>query len=253
VALQEDTWGKGFSERVPVAILKVTTRIGGVVAGAFDASGGMLGFVFGMTGAERGADGAVRLVHWSDMLAVRPAARDLGIGRRLKAYQREAARALGVGTIYWTYDPLVARNAHLNIVRLGARPVEYAVNMYGAETDSPLHRGIGSDRFVVAWDVSAEPAEPREPITTDPATLRAPVLTDDPRALAARPPVLRVEIPCDIGAVQASSLERAAAWRASTRQAFVAALEARYEVVGFHRDRGEGRCHYILRQQRERG
>src|SRR6266702_3327183 len=71
VALQEETWGADFSERVPAAILKVSQRLGGVTAGAFDARDQLVGFVFGMTGVENG-----RLVHWSDMLAVRPQLRD---------------------------------------------------------------------------------------------------------------------------------------------------------------------------------
>src|ERR671925_1066160 len=76
VALQEATWGAAFSERVPAAILKVSQRLGGITAGGFDAEDRLLGFVFGMTGVENG-----RLVHWSDMLAVRSEFRDHGIGR----------------------------------------------------------------------------------------------------------------------------------------------------------------------------
>ena len=34
VRFQEETWGKGFSERVAVAILKVSQRLGGIAAGA---------------------------------------------------------------------------------------------------------------------------------------------------------------------------------------------------------------------------
>jgi predicted GNAT superfamily acetyltransferase len=262
VALQEETWGAGFSERVPSAILKVGQRIGGITAGAFDETGRMLGFVFGLTGVERG-----RLVHWSDMLAVRPEARDLGVGRRLKEYQRDVLRTLGVELIYWTYDPLVARNAHLNLNRLGARVVEYVTNMYGAETESPLHRGIGSDRFVVAWQITGdEPAPPApQPVgavdapvanatridTPDPAAAATPAATraadptsTDPIALGI--PLLRVEIPCDIGAVQATSLEEAARWRHSTRHAFTTALDRGYHVTGFYRDSTEERCYYVL-------
>jgi predicted GNAT superfamily acetyltransferase len=219
MALQRLTWGESFSETVPPAILKVAQRIGGVAAGAFAPDDSLLGFVFGMTGVERG-----RLVHWSDMLAVRPEARDHGIGRMLKAFQRDHCRAIGVETIYWTYDPLVARNAHLNLVRLGARVVEYVPDMYGAETDSPLHRGIGSDRFVVAWDLAAGEAPPAPP----------------PDAAA----VSRVEIPCDIAAVQARSLEEAARWRASTRAAFTDALARGWRVADFER-LGDA-CHYLL-------
>src|SRR5689334_18372844 len=84
VALQEATWGEGFSERVPTAILRVSQMIGGVAAGAFDDTGRMAGFVFGLTGIRDG-----ELVHWSDMLAVRKELRSQGIGEQLKQYQRD--------------------------------------------------------------------------------------------------------------------------------------------------------------------
>ncbi|MDQ3698263.1 MAG: GNAT family N-acetyltransferase [Gemmatimonadota bacterium] len=245
VALQDATWGAGFSERVPTAILKVAQRIGGVTAGAFAADGTLLGFVFGMTGVDNG-----RIVHWSDMLAVRTDARNLGIGQRLKAYQRDHCRRLGVEVIYWTYDPLVARNAYLNLGRLGARAVEYVCDMYGAETDSPLHRGIGSDRFVVAWEIARPSPTPGSDdiATLIPAAMEAPVVgtpESNDAPLARGVPLLRVEVPADIGAVQARSLDDAARWRASTRGAFTTALANGYAVAGFYRDAG-GRCYYVL-------
>ncbi|HEU4564983.1 MAG TPA: GNAT family N-acetyltransferase [Gemmatimonadaceae bacterium] len=245
VALQKETWGASFSETVPPAILKVVQRIGGLAAGAFDGDGRLVGFVFGLTGVERG-----HLVHWSDMLAVRPEARDLGIGRRLKAYQREHCRRVGAEVIYWTYDPLVARNAFLNLERLGARVVEYVPDMYGPETDSPLHRGIGSDRFVVAWR-TAEPSGTAHALGERVRGAReAPILNPLGAApLPATTPVVRVEIPCDIGAVQSTSLPTAAAWRASTRAIFTTTLGRGYEVAGFYREEGEERCFYVLRNE----
>lgn len=145
VRFQEETWGEGFPERVPVAILKVGLRLGGIAAGAFDAEGALAGFVFGMTGVQDG-----EVVHWSDMLAVRPELQDAGLGARLKAYQREELISRGVTRMHWTFDPLEAKNAHFNLNKLGAVAGEYVRDMYG-RTDSPLHRGIGTDRFVPAW------------------------------------------------------------------------------------------------------
>ena len=113
----------------------------------------LLGFVFGLTGVERG-----KIVHWSDMLAVRPEARNLGLGRRLKEHQRQLVRELGASVIYWTYDPLIARNAHLNFNRLGVRLAEYVEDMYGI-TDSVLHGGVPTDRLVVAWPTHDEEIE----------------------------------------------------------------------------------------------
>jgi len=115
VALQDDIWGAGFSDRVPASILRVAQKVGGVSAGAFDSRGRMIGFVFGLTGVRDGT-----LVHWSDMLAVREEARGMRLGERLKHYQRDIVRAMGVEKMFWTFDPLVARNAHFNLNRLGA-------------------------------------------------------------------------------------------------------------------------------------
>ena len=55
VELQEDTWGRGFSERVSPAILKVSQILGGVSAGAYDADGTLIGFVFGRVGSAQPA------------------------------------------------------------------------------------------------------------------------------------------------------------------------------------------------------
>src|SRR5579862_3437772 len=73
VVLQQEVWGVGFNDVVPAAILKVSQRLGGVTAGAFDSDGLLVGFVFGITGVEHG-----RMVHWSDMLGARRGARPRG-------------------------------------------------------------------------------------------------------------------------------------------------------------------------------
>ena len=145
VRFQEETWGEGFSERVAVAVLKVSQRLGGIASGAYDDEGGLAGFVFGMTGVQAG-----EIVHWSDMLAVRPELQDSGLGTRLKAYQRDELVSRGITRMHWTFDPLEAKNAHLNLNKLGAVAGECVQDMYGG-TDSPLHREIGTDRFVPTW------------------------------------------------------------------------------------------------------
>ena len=133
VELQELIWGAG-EETIPPIMLQVSQKVGAIAAGAFDRQGRMLGCVFGLTGLRNG-----RVAHWSHLLAVRPEARDQGIGRRLKRYQRSRLLAKGVTTMYWTFDPLVARNAHLNLNRLGAVVVEYKQNpRYPGHDDIPL-------------------------------------------------------------------------------------------------------------------
>jgi predicted GNAT superfamily acetyltransferase len=145
VELQRETWGDAYRELVPASVLSIAQRMGGVASGAF-VGDDLVGFVFGMTGVDDD-----RIVHWSHMLAVSAGYRGRGVGQRLKEHQRSLLRALGVSELRWSFDPLVARNAHLNLNRLGARIVDYVPDMY-APTGSPLH-AFGTDRFVVTWQV----------------------------------------------------------------------------------------------------
>jgi predicted GNAT superfamily acetyltransferase len=169
-------------------------------------------------------------------------------------------RALGGTVIYWTYDPLVARNAHLNFNKLGVFVAEYVEQMYG-DTDSLLHRGLGTDRFVVAWPVSTYEAESlaaqSRRLSSDLSceAREAPLLNPD---LAdgsvpdlgvierTRPRLLRVAIPRDISSVQAESLEQAGRWRRSTRRAIQWALERGYSVRGVYAAAAPDGSYYVL-------
>jgi predicted GNAT superfamily acetyltransferase len=231
VRLQEETWGAGFTERVPAAMLLVGQKIGGVSAGAFTPAGALIGFVFGLTGVKNG-----RLVHWSDMLAVRAEGRGRHLGEALKHYQRERCRAIGVETMYWTYDPFVARNAYLNLNRLGATIDQFVPDMYGTNTNSPMHGSLGTDRFVAAWAVSTEPV----PMSGDPALLAGVPVAGGPPGIAPDSThplpdadVVAVAVPNDYHALLGRDLELARAWRASARRAFVNYLGNGWHVSAF--------------------
>ncbi len=248
VALQEEVWGDGFSERVPTAILKVGQELGGVSAGAFDPRGRLDGFVFGLTGL----DGDSEPVHWSDMLAVRADVAGRGLATRLKWFQRQAVLDRGVTRMLWTFDPLRARNAHLNLNKLGAVVREYREDMYG-ETDSELHRGIGTDRFVALWRLDSPTVASRAgqagghtgahggspSIAAEPIVLALDVSRGQgepaPRPEAVRlgldAPRIGVPIPSDIGAVMARDGGLAVAWREATRKVLVHYLRRGYEVT----------------------
>lgn len=256
LALQKEVWGEGFTGCVPPALLMVCQRVGGVTAGAFGADGRLLGFVFGLTGVEDG-----RPVHWSDRLAVRPEARDLGLGLRLKLYQRDLLLRRGIETCYWTYDPLIARNAHLNLNRLGAEVLEYARDLYGTDNGSDLHSGLGTDRLVVVWRLRSERVIrvlAGDLDETDFERWReAPVVNARAVGDGARPyhgelpevEAVRIEVPVDLVALMALDRATAAHWRATTRRAFLAYLHAGYRVCGLVRDPASGRVAYGLARE----
>ena len=260
VSLQREVWGEHFGDVVPPTILLVSQRLGGVAAGAFDAGGRLLGFVFGVTGIRDGEP-----LHWSDMLAVRPEARGAGLGRRLKLFQRDQLLELGVRRMHWTYDPLVARNANLNLNSLGAVPVEYVVNLYG-DTGSSLHAGLDTDRFIVEWrldeaappgaheagDAESGPASrgvPRGAGASAADVGSAPTI-DAKWAAGARPlpvePCVRVAAPADIDALKAADPSRARAWQRMQRLAFTHYLGRGYRVSGFEHHAPPADSYYLV-------
>lgn len=247
--LQEETWGRGFSERVPAAILRVSQKIGGVTAGAFDGNDRMIGFVFGMTGIREG-----RPAHWSDMLAVREEARGRHIGDRLKHYQREQVQRIGVDVMLWTADPLVARNAHFNINRLGAMPVEYIENMYGANTGSTLHGALPTDRTVIAWQLSKVHAPDPEAMRQRAGDAELPLANpldgeSHPHFVDPGPSdAVRVQVPIDLGAVQHAGGDAATRWRLSVRGAFSALFARGLQVQRFVRPEAGGLPYYVFAQ-----
>jgi predicted GNAT superfamily acetyltransferase len=247
VRLQRDTWGRDCSELVPPALLQVTQKAGGIAAGAFDAAGLLVGFVYGVTGVKEG-----RLVHWSHMLAVRQGCEGMGLGRRLKTYQRERLLELGIEVSYWSFDPLAARNAHLNLNRLGVSVTQYVPNMYG-DTGSELHSGLGTDRFLVEWRLTSKRvahalSHGRPPDPPVPAHAPMVALDTDTASGAeqyAADPVVRIAIPEDIQHVKAESADLGWRWREMTRRAFRWYLERGYEVRGFQGGAAKTCC-YVL-------
>ncbi|MEO7039439.1 MAG: hypothetical protein ABI446_07690 [Gemmatimonadaceae bacterium] len=248
VALQHEVWGKEYDDAVPASLLQVVSHIGGIIAGAFTADDEMVGFVFGLTGIKNG-----ETMHWSHELGVRSTARDAGVGRMLKQYQRAELARQGVATIFWTFDPLMAKNAHLNLNRLGARVVEYVENMYGT-TKSPLHHGLATDRFIVSWPTASDSDAVLALHTTIDGRVQHPIISAEPRdgdmigsitdaSSKHRAPLVLLEVPADI---QRTPPMAAAAWQASLRTTFERALASGYVVTGLHRDAVASRSFYVL-------
>jgi predicted GNAT superfamily acetyltransferase len=249
VALQKTVWGAEYDGLVPASLLKVSAEVGGLVVGAFSPRNELCGFVFGLTGVQDGV-----LVHWSHFLGVRDADRNAGLGRRLKKYQRAELARRGIAELRWTFDPLVAKNAHLNLNVLGARVLRYVPDMYGT-TDSPLHHRLATDRLVVAWPTTPD-GPTRVVAIPDPGT-RTVLLTYLPhqgdRLLVAgrdHPAVVWIEVPSDIQLVLTDSPASVAGWQATLRTSFLWALANEYSVTGLHRDQSTSRCYYILERGR---
>lgn len=144
VDLQRQIWGYAEIETVPDQMFIVARESGGQVLFAFEQDK-PVGFALAFAAIDEGT-----IYLHSHMVGVVPGYQNRGVGRLLKLAQRDDAIARGIKLIEWTFDPLQLRNAHFNLVRLGAVARRYIRNLYG-RTSSPLHAGLPTDRLVAEW------------------------------------------------------------------------------------------------------
>ena len=138
-------WGTSDLSTSAAADLIALTHAGGLTAGVFEGRR-MLGFVHGF---PRVLDG--RICQHSHLLAVRPEARGRGLSVRLKFFQRRWCLERGVRLVTWTYDPLLVKNARLNLGRLRARAKHYYRDFYGHI--GGMYGDLPTDRFEVHWEL----------------------------------------------------------------------------------------------------
>jgi predicted GNAT superfamily acetyltransferase len=269
--LQRDVWPGSETDVVPMHMLITAVHNGGIVLGAFIEEK-IVGFIFGFAGLEETPDGP-RLKHCSHMMGIHPGHRDGGIGFALKRAQWQMVRHQGLDHITWTYDPLLSRNAYLNVAKLGAVCTTYRRSEYGEMRDG-LNAGLPSDRFQVDWWINTRRVESRLGKRSRPTLKLAHVTrsglrplyplqpsTDNPsarlRTSLPHPPehvppfedrLLLAEIPGNFLDLKSKDFSLARDWRFFTRELFETAFKEKYIVTDFIFDKNDGnpRGLYVL-------
>jgi chorismate synthase len=238
VALQRAVWGVSDLEITGPVQLAATSHAGGVLLLAEEPPGAVVGFAYAFPGLR---DGEPHL--HSDMLAVHPDSRGRGIGRRLKWAQRDEALRRGIRLVTWTFDPLQARNARLNLRHLGATAGELLPDLYGAAAHGPRH-DRPTHRLGVRWELTSPSVKQRAGRKAPPpaaALLDAPLINDvvldaglpvsgSPRRDLEAPTVL-LEIPADWEALCRDAPTAAARWQDQVRGSFEAYFARGYRAV----------------------
>jgi predicted GNAT superfamily acetyltransferase len=235
-------WGRPGAPPIGSDVLMALSHSGNYVSGA-RLRGALVGGLVGWFGGVPPHD----LHLHSHILGVVPGSEARGVGFELKQHQRHWCLEREVKTIEWTTDPLIRRNAHFNLTKLGARVSRYLVNVYGEMTDG-LNAGEESDRLVISWPLESDSAR-----AASAGRLSEPSLDERRRAGAQValsvgpqgepveaesvgrdrfPRVLLCQVPEDIVAVRRRAPSLARAWRLAVRRSFTASMARGFEVTG---------------------
>lgn len=244
--LQLAVWGGSEREVTPYDLLRAVAHAGGTVLGAWDGDA-MIGMALSVVAWDSGG-----AYHHSHLLGVLPAYRGAGIGWQLKMAQRERIRAQGLVRMTWTYDPLEATNARLNIAKLGAMSDTYLPDFYGAMPEA-LNAGLPSDRLLVSWRLDRPlPDAATMPTGTNPSALLlhrgADSMPHRPMTIAGDAARYGVEIPTNFQTIKTDHPACARAWRFAVRDVLIAAFARGYAITGFVAPRPPktGRACYLL-------
>ena len=201
------TWAMDAGTEITPNLLQAMVHSGAYLSGAF-IENKIVGAAFAFPATNSGLH-----LH-SHMTAVLDEFRDKGVGYALKIDQWNWAKKHKYSHLSWTFDPLVRRNAKLNIVKLGVDISAYHPNFYGAMPDA-LNAGDESDRLMVSWSTDINAPKARELITQP------------------KPDDILIEIPEDIVAIRSKNQSESMKWRRQVREQFLAAFEKNGKVVGF--------------------
>lgn len=254
--LQRKIWGLDADIGLYPPILNTASRNGGIVLGAFDEeTDQMIAFLFSFLGRE--PNGLFKLC--SQTMGVEKAWRGYGIAEELKQMQRKKTIDQGLKLMTWTYDPLEAPNAHLNLRKLRAVTRTYWRDVYGSNFGA-LNQGLPSDRFVVEWWVSGEHLEDDPEVDWDIIDEAVPVFETRGTGIARQvvqanlaldADNLLVEIPSDIHPLKAANMDLAFDWRMKIRKIFETYFAKGYITTDFVSTRnrsGERQNRYLLQR-----
>ena len=209
-------------------LIRALHHSGAYVSGAY-VGDEIVGACMAFVGRGQEPDGSWHTHLHSHVAAAMPGRTDRGLGTALKVHQRAWALDKSLDRIEWTFDPLVRRNARLNLIKLGGTAVHYFIDFYGAKEDG-LNAGDESDRFILRWDITFDrvaeargggiEAPSRASLVAMGASVAVGVDAEGaPVSNDVDGPVRLVALPEDIVALRGSDPALAKRWRQAVRAA----------------------------------
>ena len=233
----DQVWPTDEGTQITSNLLQAMVHNGTYVSGVF-----VQGEVVAAAFAFPGIDTNKHLHLHSHMAAVKEKYRNRNIGSALKWHQRAWALENGYETITWTFDPLVRRNARLNLVKLGVQVFEYFSDFYGDLPDA-LNAGDPTDRVIAKWSLlsdrvieAARNLNLEIPLDSIPVALanvfEEPVKEEVPVTAGK----VAVYLPKDIIEMRSTDSGSAMAWRLALRAELEPRLKAGWHIAGLTKE-----------------
>jgi predicted GNAT superfamily acetyltransferase len=225
VDLERRVWKNEDIDVMPVRLYQISKACNAPTLGAFTRSDRLVAFGHTTIALREGGP-----AYHSHMLAVEAGLRDQNLGYKIKLAQRQHALREGIGLIFWTFDPLISRNAHFNINKLGVVLRRYERNYYGQGVSTGFEPDIPTDRVIAEWWVASDHVK---------------------SVLAGHHPkpdkvTAEIEIPDDINSIRAHSAMEHLEWRMRVREQFETQIAGGAVASGFLRDPESRTSRYLL-------
>lgn len=233
----DEVWPTDEGTQITANLLQAMVHNGTYVSGVFVGEE-----IVGAAFAFPGVDEQHHLHLHSHMAAVKEEYRNRSIGSALKWHQRAWALEHGYEVITWTFDPLVRRNAKLNLVKLGVQVFDYFPDFYGNLPDA-LNAGDPTDRVIARWELLS----PNVIATATNSNLELspgaiPVALENARGKPVHHDVspetskILCYLPDDIIAVRTGNSALALDWRLALRAELQPRLDSGWHISGFTSD-----------------
>lgn len=228
-------WPVDEGTQITPNLLQAMVHSGAYLSGAFIGKE-CVGAAFAFP--SKGSDDHLHL--HSHMAGVLDAYRDRNIGYALKIHQRDWAIANGYDLITWTFDPLVSRNANLNLTKLGVEIPYYYRDFYGQMPDV-LNAGDASDRAMAHWHINSARTKSALAGATY-AQSDAPLLLAEingapvAQVVTSQAREVRVALPRNITELRSQNMELARNWRQHVRGALESRMASGWKITGFTQD-----------------
>jgi predicted GNAT superfamily acetyltransferase len=260
--IQREVWHSQDIDIVPVSLLLAIGRTGGIILGAYNSLGELVGFALSMLGWSEGEPS-----QHSYMLAVRVAYRNFDVGFKLKMAQRKEALKRKIKLVTSSFDPMLPLNAYFTLGKLGACADTYEENFSGQTTSLP-DRGLPTDRILARWDLESnavvhrlENGPPRHDVRKE-LKQRAVInhmvevapgmMNSSPVKLNCTAQQFLFEVPYNLPEIKNRDLGLALEWQGKMRQAFRHYFKKDYAATDFWVAEQDGhlRAFYVLEKTR---